>query len=143
LKTLVAAGKSFDDACAQLKLKVEKAPPFSLADESVKLPSAQRIKQEALGMPVGAVSGFVPTIDGGLVFYVVDRLAPDPATAEQDKPRLARQILQQNQQALFQAWVNAYAREQGVSFGRQRSQPAPSEQPEAEPDSVPPRVDGL
>lgn len=137
LKKLVAAGTSFDAACAELKLKVETPPPFSLADEKVKLPSAQRVKQEALGMPVGAVSGFVPTINGGLVFYLMDRQPPDPATAAQDKPKLAQQILQQNQQALFQAWVNAYAREQGVTFGRQRSQPAPSEQPEADTNSVP------
>ena len=120
-----------------MKLKVETPPAFTLADEKVKLPSAQRVKQEALGMPVGAVSGFVPTINGGLVFYLMDRQPPDPATAAQDKPKLAQQILQQNQQALFQAWVNAYAREQGVTFGRQRSQPAPSEQPEADTNSVP------
>ena len=53
-------------------------------------------------MPVGAISGFVPTIDGGLVFCVVDRQPPDPALAEQAKPRLARQILQQNQQAYWE-----------------------------------------
>jgi peptidyl-prolyl cis-trans isomerase D len=137
LKKLVAAGKTFDAACAELKLKTETPPPFTLADQTAKLPSAQRIKSEVLGMPVGTVSGFVPTISGGLVFYLKDRQPPDPATADQDRSKMAQQILQQHQQALFQAWVNTYAREQGVTFAPRRSQPAPTEEPEAETNSVP------
>lgn len=137
LKKLVADGKTFDTACTELKLKVETPPAFTLADEKVKIPSAQRVQQEALGMPVGAVSDFVPTINGGLVFYLKDRQPPDPATAQKDRASWTQQVLQQNRQALFQAWINAYAREQGVTFGRPRSQPAPTDQPEPETNAAP------
>jgi peptidyl-prolyl cis-trans isomerase D len=137
LKKLVADGKSFSNACAELNLKVETPAPVSLADEKTKLPSAQRIQQEALSLPVGAVSDFVPTMSGGLVFCIVDRLPPNPETAEKDKAKFAQQILQQNRQALFQSWINALAREQNVNMGRQRSRPSPTEQPESETNAAP------
>jgi peptidyl-prolyl cis-trans isomerase D len=137
LKKLVAAGKTFSNACAELQLKVETLPPMSLTDEKPTLPSAARIQQEALGMPVGAVSDFVPTATGGLVFCIKDRLPPDPATAEKDKARLAQQILQQNRQALFETWINALAREMNVKMGRSRSQPVPAEMPESDTNAAP------
>ncbi len=132
LKKLIASGKSFADACAELKIQFETPPAFSLTDEQLKLPSAQRVQQETVGMPVGAVSEFIPTISGGLVFHLKSRQPPDPAVVENDKAKWAQRVLQQNRQALFQAWVSTLIRDQGVTFGRQRSRPAP-EQPESEP----------
>jgi peptidyl-prolyl cis-trans isomerase D len=137
LKKLTADGKSFDDACAELKLKVETPPPFSLADEKPKLPAAARVQQEVLAMPVGTVSGFIPSATGGLVFFLKDRQPPDLALAEKDKAKWTQRIRAQNQQALFQAWINVLAREQNVVMGRSRSQPAPAEQPATEPPPVP------
>jgi peptidyl-prolyl cis-trans isomerase D len=136
LQKLVAGGKSFDAACAELKLKVETPPAFSLADEKTKLPGGGRIQQATLAMPVGAVSDFIPSITGGAVFFLKDRQAPDPAQAEKDKAQWTRRILQQNQSALFNAWINTLARQQNVVMGR-RSQPAPSDQPEPEPAPTP------
>jgi peptidyl-prolyl cis-trans isomerase D len=133
LKQLVASGKSFADACAELKLKIETPPPLSFADEKTELPFAQRLLEASLGMPVGAVSQFIPTLTGGVVFSLQDRQAPDPATAEKDRSRWTQRILQQNQQGLLQMWINTYAREQGVDFGRRRSQPVRPEETDAGP----------
>jgi peptidyl-prolyl cis-trans isomerase D len=136
LKKLVTAGKSFDAACAELKLKVETPPAFSLADEKSKLPGGGRIQQAALAMPVGAVSDFIPSITGGAVFLLKDRQPPDPVQAEKDKAQWARRILQQNQNAMFNAWINTIARQQNIVMSR-RSQPAPTDQPEPEPAPTP------
>jgi peptidyl-prolyl cis-trans isomerase D len=136
LKKLVADGKTFDAACAELKLKVKTPAAFSLADEKPMLPGGGRIQQASLAMPVGAVSDFIPSITGGVVFFLKDRQPPDPAQAEKDKAKWAQRILQQNQQALFNAWINALAREQNVVM-RRSQQPAPVDQPEPEPAPAP------
>lgn len=127
LRKLVADGKTFAEACAALKLKLERLPSFHIADEKLKLPANQRMQSEVLGMPVGAFSGFIPTATGGLVFHLVDRQPPDPALAESDKPLWRRRILQQNRQALFQSWLNALVREEQVDFGRLRTRPVTEE----------------
>ncbi len=135
LKRLVASGKTFADACAELKLKIETPAPMSFADEKTELPFAQRILEAALGMPVGAVSPFIPTATGGVVFSLQERQAPDPATAEKDRLQWTQRVWQQNQQGLFQLWINTLWREQGVNLGRQFSEPpAPEPEPtDAEP----------
>ena len=130
LKKLVATGKTFTEACAELKLKVETPPPFHLADEKTDLPAAQRIQIESLSMPVGAVSEFIPTMTGGVVFHVKDRQPPDPAAAEKDKAEWTQRVLNKNRQALFQAWLGHLIREQQVDFGRRRSLPTEVELPE-------------
>lgn len=127
LKKLIAAGKSFGDACAALKLKIEHPEPFTFADEKTKLIAADRIKQESLALPVNGVSELIPTADGALVFHLKDRQPPDPETAEKDKPKWTQRVLQQNRQALFQSWVNTLVQEQGVNFGPRRSHPASTE----------------
>jgi peptidyl-prolyl cis-trans isomerase D len=137
IKKLIASGQTFAAACAELKLKVTTPPPLTLSDEKLDLPSAGRIQQLVLGMKVDALSDFIPTSTGGLVFHLKDRQPPDPAEFEKDKAKLLQQALQRNRQALFNDWVNALVREEQVDFGRMRSRPAqpePVEQPEPDPE---------
>ena len=132
LKKLVADGKTFADACKQLKIKTETLPAFQVADEKPKLPAAQRIQTASIPMPIGAVSDLIPTEKGALVFHLKDRQPPDPATAEKDKAAWVQRVQSQNRQALFQAWAVHLIREHQVDFGRLRSQPV-QEEPAATP----------
>jgi len=136
VKKLTAAGKAFGDACAELKLKVESPAPFTLSDEKTDLPGGNRIPQATLGMATNAVSGFIPTEDGGLFFYVKDRKSADPEEFEKAKADFAQQVLQRDRQAMFSSWLAALIRSEQVNFGPLRSrerQPEPAETPETEP----------
>jgi peptidyl-prolyl cis-trans isomerase D len=116
LKALVAAGKSFADARAELNLKVEHPATFSIADERPELPAAAAIQQTAVTMAVGAISPFLPTVSGGLVFRLIQREPPDLAEFEKDRERVTRQVLNRNRQALFNDWLNGLIQSRQVDF---------------------------
>jgi peptidyl-prolyl cis-trans isomerase D len=136
VKKLIAEGKTFDQACAELKLKIESPGPFTVSDEKLDFPGAGRIQQTALGMLTNTVSEFISTADGGLFFYLKDRKPPEPAEFEKDKAEFAQQVLQRDRRAMLGSWVSALVRSEQVDFGRLRSreqQPEPAEPPEDEP----------
>lgn len=129
LKKLIAAGKTFAQACAELKLKIETPPAFTVADDKITLPSAGRIQQASLEMPVGAVSELISTPAGGLVFHLRERQAADMAEFEKDRPRITQQVLQRDRQALFNDWIQALVRNEQVDFKMPRREPEPEETP--------------
>jgi peptidyl-prolyl cis-trans isomerase D len=140
VKKLIAEGKTFDQACAELKLKIESPGPFTLSDEKLDSTAASRIQQTTLGMATNTVSEFIATENGGLFFHLKDRQPPEPAEFEKDKADFAQQVLQRDRQAMYQSWVSALIRSERVNFGRLRSreqQPEPVEAPEAEPTPAP------
>lgn len=140
IKEAVAKGKSFADACAELGLKPTTPAPFTLSDETKTLPAASQIKQMALGMPVGAVSDFVPTTTGGVFFHLRERSAPDPAAFEKDKEQFTARALQQQRQAIFESWLESVVRAEQVSFGRMRSRspmPEAGTEEESAPEAAP------
>ncbi len=136
VKQALAAGKSFASVCAELKLKHTSPEPFSMSDTN-NLPAATTIKQTVLGMATNSVSDFIPTATGGVFFHLKQRLPPDPAQFEKDKPQLAAQALERNRQALFQDWVNNILNEEQVNFGPRRSPPSPAEPTGEEPEPAP------
>ena len=83
-------------------------------------------------MATNTVSEFVPTDDGGLFFYLKQRMPPDPAEFEKNKVEITNQILQRNRQATFQSWVNDLIHQEQVSLGRFQT-PAPQPEPEEVP----------
>ena len=116
LKKLVAGGKTFADACAELKLKIETPAAFTLADDKLDLPAAGYIQQAALALPVGGISELLKTSTGGVMFHLRDRQAADLAEFEKNKDRYAQQILQRNRQALFNDWLQTLIRNEQVDF---------------------------
>lgn len=116
LKKLVAAGKTFAQAAAELNLKVETPAPFTVADEKADLPAASIVQQTALSMPTGATSDFIQTLNGGLVFQLRDRQPADLADFESQKAGLTQQLLQRNRQALFNDWIQALIHQEQVDF---------------------------
>jgi len=136
VKKLIADGKTFDQACAELKLKIESPATFTLSDETFDLPAGNQIQQTTLGMTTNTVSEFIPTEQGGLFFRLKDRTPAEPAEFENAKAEFAQEVLQRDRQAMFSSWVSALARSEQVDFGLLRSrqqQPEPVEAPEAEP----------
>lgn len=136
-KQAVAAGKSFADACRELKLKVTTPAPFSATDETPTVPAAGQIKQLAIGMATNSVSDFIPTETGGVFFHLTGRAAPDPTLFEKDKEMLATRTLAQHRQAIFDGWINELIKQQQVTFGRQRAVPVPIEEPVEETEPPP------
>lgn len=138
VKQAMSSGKSFAAVAKEHRLKIISPEPFTVSETSTNLPAAAHIKELALGMPTNSVSQFVPTEDGGLFFYLKERQPPDPAQFEKDKERVAKQILDRNREALFQAWVGDLIRQEQVTFGRSRAPVTQAEPEEApEPESVP------
>lgn len=133
LKEAMAAGKSFPDACAELGLKVNSPPAFTLAEDTPALPAASNVKELALGMATNTVSEFVPTPTGGLFFHLKRREPFDPEQFAQSRADFEQQILQRNRQALFQDWISSILRKENVDFGlRPRPQPLPEPPEQAE-----------
>ena len=133
VKEAMTSGKSFADACAALKLKVQSPPPFTVSDEKLTLPGGGRVQQQALGMATNTVSDFIQTTAGGLFFYLKDRQPPNREEFEKDMPKYTEQLLQRNRQALVQDWVSSLVRQEQINFGRMRSPPPQPVEPEEAP----------
>ncbi len=123
VKELVAAGKKFRDACAELGLTVHAAGPFTLSTEKLEIPGDMAVREATLGVPVGGVSHLVRTPDGGVFFHLTARVAPDPAQFEKDQARMTSLVLQRNRETVWNSWLNTVLREQQVEFGQPPAAP--------------------
>lgn len=134
VRELVAAGKSFSNACAELKLKIDTYGPFTASDQEFAAPAAARIQQAVLGMPVNAISEFITTATGGEFFHLRDRQPPDAAAFEADRSRITEQMFLRNRRALYESWLQTLLREEQVDFGKIAvAPPPPAPEPEEEP----------
>ena len=124
VKDLLAAGKSFAAACAELKLTAKTAGPFTLSAEKVDVPGDIAVREATLGLPVGGVSDFIRTADGGLFFHLKDRQAPDAAQFEKDKAAMTQQVLQRNRETMWEAWLSEIWRTEQVDLGKPLAPPA-------------------
>ena len=127
LKKLVAGGRTFAGACAELKLKIETPAPFTVSDEKPDLPAAASIQQASLAMKVGAISDVLRTLTGGVVFSLHGRQTADLAEFDKNKEQLTRQVLQRNRQALFNDWIQTLIHDEQVDFKIKSRQPEPEE----------------
>jgi peptidyl-prolyl cis-trans isomerase D len=137
VKDAVAAGKSFADACASFGLKTGNFGPFTLAEETTNFPSANQVKEIALGMSTNAVSDFIPTPTGGLFFHLKRRTPPSPEDFEKDKKQFEVQLFDENAQALFQDWANSVARDEHIDYKLKARPTQPVEESEPTPAAPP------
>jgi peptidyl-prolyl cis-trans isomerase D len=133
VKDAVAAGKGFVDVCASLGLKTRTFGPFTLSEESTNFPSANQVKEIALGMATNAVSDFIPTATGGLFFHLKQRTPPSPGEFEKDKAQFEAQLSEENSQALFQDWANSMARDEHIDYKLKARPPQPADDSEPAP----------
>ncbi len=128
---LVAAGKSFTDACAELKLTPLKAEPFAISAAVTNLPAATAIKQTVLSMRVNDVSEFLPTAEGGVFFHLAERQAPAVELAIAEQERFRQRLLQQQQETLWESWLASLWRQEQVDLGFP-PEPPPAPEPVSE-----------
>ncbi len=116
IATAVGDGMSFQEAAANEGLDTETSEAFRPEDDTPDLPGAAAIKRQAMGLATGAVSEFVPTPDGGLVFTVKERVLPSDEEFEAEKEQTAQLVHQQQRAAAWQAWVRDLARRKQASL---------------------------
>jgi len=109
----MAQGKSFSSICLDTRLKSMLLPPFSRSTRS--LPVAEEyvslglLQQVAFKVPVGQVSDFVPTSDGGFIVNVRSRLPVDEKKMEAELPAFLAVLRQAGQREAFDTWFRTQA----------------------------------
>lgn len=116
LTSLLATRKSFIAIGFAHGLDPLVLPPFSLANHDVpELDDHATINQligVTLNTPVGMVSGFIPTEDGGFILYVKSLLPIDKQKLADEMPQFTDQLRQQRAQQAYLDWENQEANRQ-------------------------------
>jgi peptidyl-prolyl cis-trans isomerase D len=107
------AGDPIAKAVQKLNLKMEKLPPFSLADElevktspaPEKIPDLPLIKNAVADLHANEVTDPLSTSDGAVVAVVEKRDPPDPAQAAVNRASLEERILQGKRAMIFSEWL--------------------------------------
>jgi len=115
------AGDTLAKAAQKLNLKLEKVPPFSLADELEpkaspppdKVPDLPIIKNAVADLHSNEVTEPIPTSDGALVAVVEKRDPPDAALAAANRASLEERILQGKRAMIFAEWLRERRRAAG------------------------------
>ena len=133
----MAQGKSFAALTAQMGLKTESLPPFSLSTQ--KLPdsvedkvSLEALRRAAFGTEVGQVSYPGRAQYGAFLLYVEKKLPVDEAKLKAELPAFLLNVRQGRQMDAFNQWFQGQAR-QDPGFGmamQQASQEAGPRSPQ-------------
>jgi hypothetical protein len=106
----LAQGKAFTALAAEANAKAILLPNFSLSTRELKDVedhlSLQQFMQVAFMTPVGEVSQFVPTMNGGMVLYVKSKLPLDEKKIAAELPEFINLLRQARQRESFEAWFN-------------------------------------
>jgi peptidyl-prolyl cis-trans isomerase D len=124
LRENLKAGEPLASAVAKANLKMEKLPPFSLADEfepgtepnkpGKESPDFSAIKRAVGDLTTGGVSEFWPVADGGLIVVVEKRDPPDEAKFRESKATFDERYLGNKQKFVFYEWLRERQREAGL-----------------------------
>jgi len=104
----VAQGKTPESVCAAAKLSLENLPPLSLSTRQ--LPAVEdhlslnQFKQISFSTPVGKVSNFQMTPEGGIIVYVKSKLPLDEAKITANLPAFLNAVRLNRQSEAFSEW---------------------------------------
>ena len=109
-------------------MKPANLPPFSLTTRE--LPeiegqlSLNQLKQIAYGTQPGKLSGFQPTLQGGVVLYVKSKAPPNETKLKTELPAFANNVRQNRQREAFEAWFKKEAEKslRDIPYFRQKEQ---------------------
>ena len=115
-------GDTIAKAAQKLNLKLEKVPPFALADELEQkgssppetIPDLPMIKNAVADLHANEVAEPIPTSDGAVVAVVEKRDPPDPAQAAANRVSLDERILRGKRAMMFSEWLQERRRVAGV-----------------------------
>jgi len=105
----MAAGQTFAKAAAAAGQTPFALKPFSLSTQEI--PEAEghaeanAIKQVVFSMPVGHISSFEPTAEGGFVLYVKSLLAVGEELKNSEMPKFLEQVRQEHEDEAFNIWL--------------------------------------
>lgn len=109
----LAAGKTFSAICATAGVKPVIIPPLSLVSRTNAVveehANLQQYKSAAFTTPLGKASQFVPTIDGGFVVFVREKLPLALAKMTAELPAFANSVRQTRQGEAFNEWFRREA----------------------------------
>jgi len=109
----LAQGKSFKDLCAEAHVPETDLPPFSISTRTLpqteELVSLNQLKQIAFTTPPGKLSSFQPTLEGGVVVYVKEKLPLDETKAQTELPTFTTALRRTRQQEAFEDWFRKEA----------------------------------
>jgi len=105
----MAHGKSFADTAAATRVAPVAVQPFSqsterLADIEERGIDLNEFKYTAFRTPVGGVTPFTPTHDGGYVLHVRERLPIDEAKMKAELPDFSNLVRQRREGEAFNIW---------------------------------------
>ena len=106
-------GKTFSAIATAAKVETIEVPPFSLNSETVSkiddIVDPNTFKEVSFGTPVGKVSGFIPTREGGFVVHVRERLPVDEAKMKTHLGDFAKIVRQRREGEAFELWFSREA----------------------------------
>jgi hypothetical protein len=106
----LAKGLSFDDICAEQKIKPQTLTPFS--HETKSIPEVQDenefdyIKGVAYQLPVGQMAPYEQVSADGFVIYLKGRTPVDESIVQRDLPAFLASQRELRQSAAFSIWLN-------------------------------------
>ncbi|EEF58055.1 SurA N-terminal domain-containing protein [Pedosphaera parvula] len=106
----LAQNKSFSAIAAEAKVKPIHLPPFSLSTRSLPSELEEKgidfttLKKVAFSTPVGKVSQFIPSHQGGYVVYVEKSLPLDQSRMDKELPEFLAMVRQARQGDAFNQW---------------------------------------
>jgi hypothetical protein len=110
LTVALAGGKSFAAACAAAGLQPQSLPPFSIS--TTELPALagraelNQVKQAAFTTPVGHISNFTETDEGGFILFVQSQLPVDQSMMNAELPQFVESLRRSRENEAFQIWLN-------------------------------------
>jgi peptidyl-prolyl cis-trans isomerase D len=118
---LMKAGKSFDQAVEELKLKARSIPAFVAMEDEAKDEEKEsktkkdveleRFKNTAIQLEDGEVSSPQRKEDGAFFVYLASR--EEPKVGEDKQEEIKQQLLEQKRQLQFQEWVLTQMQKKG------------------------------
>jgi peptidyl-prolyl cis-trans isomerase D len=113
LTVQMAAGKTFAQAAVAAGQRPLVLPPFSLSTSDMPELDGHativQLQRAALNTPVGHISSFLPTSEGGFVLYVQQLLPVDEAKKNAALPQFTAQVRRSRQGEAFNRWLQGEA----------------------------------
>jgi parvulin-like peptidyl-prolyl isomerase len=124
LREALKPGETVASAAQKLNLKLEKIPPFTLADDlepkaspapnKAETPDLPLIKQAVADLKPNEISEPLPTADGMTIAVVEKRDPPDPAQAGTNRASFEERLLRGKRTVIFYEWLRERRRLAGA-----------------------------
>jgi peptidyl-prolyl cis-trans isomerase D len=109
-------GQSMDDAATALDVEVQESNDLRRDGVVAELGLASELSEAVFALSQGEFGGPIQTIDGPVIFHVVERIEMDPVELESRRPELRERISQERIDALLSAIVSERRRKEGVTY---------------------------